>query len=146
MVTFGRVVRDGYLHVADARWNVVRRIHLTTGQQIIVAGNGLVSNGVERYNGDGIPARQAQLRSPVDVAIDSGGKLYIADFGNHRIRLVDKLDGTGTITTVAGWVSRATTATGSRRRRRSSRARRASTSIPRAISTSPTRGITASVG
>ena len=102
MVTFGGVVYNGDLYVADARWNVVRRINLTTGQQIIVAGNGLVGNGVEAYNGDNIPAKQAQLRSPIDVAIDAAGNLYIADFGNHRIRKVDKLDGTGTITTFAG--------------------------------------------
>jgi trimeric autotransporter adhesin len=98
----GGVVRDGYLYIADARWNVVRRIDLFSGQQIVIAGNGLAGNGVEAYNGDNIPATQAQLRSPSDVAIDSAGNLYIADFGNHRVRKVDKLDGTGTITTVVG--------------------------------------------
>jgi trimeric autotransporter adhesin len=102
MAPYAGVVRDGYLYIADGRWNVVRRIDLVSGQQIIIAGNGLAGNGVEAYNGDNIPATQAQLRSPTGVAIDSTGNLYIADFGNHRIRKVDKLDGTGIITTVAG--------------------------------------------
>ncbi len=102
LAPFGGVVHGGYLYLADGRWNVVRRIDLATGEQIVIAGNGLAGNGVEQYNGDNIPATQAQLRSPTDVAIDSNGNLYIADFGNHRIRMVDKLDGTGTITTVAG--------------------------------------------
>ncbi len=102
LAPFGGVILAGHLYLADARWNVIRRIDLATGEQIVVAGNGLAGNGVEQYNGDNIPATQAQLRSPIDVAIDSGGNLYIADFGNHRIRKVDKLDGTGTITTVAG--------------------------------------------
>src|SRR5205085_12506332 len=86
----------------DGRWNVDRRIDLVSGQQIIIAGNGLAGNGVEAYNGDNIPATQAQLRDPTGIAVDSAGNLYIADFGNHRIRKVDKLDGTGIITTVAG--------------------------------------------
>jgi sugar lactone lactonase YvrE len=102
MAPYSGVVRNGYLYIADARWNVIRRIDLISGQQIIIAGNGLAGNGVEGYNGDNIPATQAQLRSPTGVAIDSAGNLYIADFGNHRIRRVDKLDGTGTITTVVG--------------------------------------------
>ena len=102
LAPFGGIVRGGFLYLADARWNVIRRIDLASGQQIVIAGNGLAGNGVEAYNGDNIPATQAQLRSPTDVAIDSSGNLYIADFGNHRIRKVDKLDGTGTITTVAG--------------------------------------------
>ncbi|MFN2467067.1 MAG: hypothetical protein ABR521_02895 [Gaiellaceae bacterium] len=101
-VNWGAVLHAGDLFVADARWNVVRRIDLDTGSEIIVAGNGLAGNGVESYNGDNIPAREAQLRSPLDLAIGPTGSLYIVDFGNLRIRKVDKLDGTGTITTVAG--------------------------------------------
>jgi len=43
-------------------------------------------------------ATSAQLHDPFGVAVDSAGNLYIADFGNNRIRKVSN----GVITTVAG--------------------------------------------
>ena len=52
------------------------------------------------YSGDGGPATAASLSSPFDVAVDAAGNLFIADYGNSRIRRVDA--STGTITTVAG--------------------------------------------
>ena len=68
----------------------------TSPQQTIdtVAGTGRFG-----FSGDGGPATQAQLSYPYGVAVDSAGNVYIADFGNGRIR---KIDSTGTITTIAG--------------------------------------------
>lgn len=51
------------------------------------------------YNGDGIPATQAQLGLAYGVAFDTKGNLYIADLSNQRIREVDSR---GIIHTVAG--------------------------------------------
>jgi sugar lactone lactonase YvrE len=48
--------------------------------------------------GDNGPATSAQLSSPLGVAVDAAGNLYIADTNNNRIR---KVSG-GVITTVAG--------------------------------------------
>ena len=59
----------------------------------------IAGTGEEGFSGDGGPAVQAYLNSPLDVAVDSAGNLYIADLNNNRIR---KVDATGTITTVAG--------------------------------------------
>jgi sugar lactone lactonase YvrE len=42
---------------------------------------------------------KAKLSKPQGITFDSQGNLYIADWGNNRIRKVDKL---GIITTVAG--------------------------------------------
>ena len=50
-------------------------------------------------DGDGGQARDARLRTPLGVALDSDGTLYIADTYNHRIRKVT-ID--GTIRTIAG--------------------------------------------
>jgi uncharacterized protein (TIGR03437 family) len=47
--------------------------------------------------GDSGPATSAQLNSPASIAL-AGGKLYIADANNHRVRVVSG----GTITTFAG--------------------------------------------
>jgi sugar lactone lactonase YvrE len=59
----------------------------------------IAGNGAEGVSGDGGPALQATFTSPTQVAVDRRGNLYIADYGNSRIR---KIDGHGVITTFAG--------------------------------------------
>ena len=53
----------------------------------------------EGYAGDGERATMAALNAPEGVAVDGHGRLFIADTGNHRIRMVDA---DGLISTVAG--------------------------------------------
>jgi uncharacterized protein (TIGR03437 family) len=48
--------------------------------------NTIAGNGTGGYSGDGGPAVSATLSQPGDVAVDSGGNLYIADSLNMRIR------------------------------------------------------------
>ncbi len=50
------------------------------------------------YIGDNGPAIDAQLFVPEAVAVDATGNLYIADFGNSRVRKISN----GVVTTVAG--------------------------------------------
>ena len=52
------------------------------------------------YNGDGIPAVEANLYAPEGICLDSLKNIYIADPGNNRVRKVTK--STGLITTIAG--------------------------------------------
>jgi DNA-binding beta-propeller fold protein YncE len=73
---------DGNLYVVDDVANVVRRIGLD-GTISTVAGTGEVG-----FSGDGGPGTAAMLSSPGDVIFDPVGNLYIADFGNHRIRVL----------------------------------------------------------
>lgn len=92
---------EGNVFIADTGNHRVRKV-ATDGKITTVAGMGGVTLfNLGTYSGDGGPATQAGLSSPRGVAV-AGGKIYIADMGNSRIRMVDKLDGTGTITTVAG--------------------------------------------
>jgi hypothetical protein len=44
--------------------------------------------GVIGFSGDGGPATFAQLNDPRAVTVDSRGNAYIADYGNHAIRMV----------------------------------------------------------
>ncbi len=60
----------------------------------IVAGSGKRGS-----SGDGGPAVEAGLNSPLGVAVTSGGAVYISDTGGHRVRKVAR---NGTISTVAG--------------------------------------------
>jgi len=83
----------GNLYIADAGNNVVRKVD-TAGIITTVAGNDTAG-----YSGDGSAATAAKLDSPVSVATDNNGNLYISDFGNNVIR---KVDDTGAITTYAG--------------------------------------------
>ena len=66
-----------------------------SGTVTVVAGN--LNNG-SGYSGDGGQAVNAQLSSPVNVAVDASGNLYFSDYGNNVVR---KVAG-GVITTVAG--------------------------------------------
>ena len=50
-------------------------------------------------SGDGGPATQASLWQPISLALDSRGRLYIAEFGANRIR---RIDPNGIIQTIAG--------------------------------------------
>ena len=60
----------------------------------------MAGNGAWGFGGDGGPATSASLNSPLGVAVDAAGNVFIADTNNQRIRRVEAA--TGTITTVAG--------------------------------------------
>ncbi len=99
------VDREGNLFIAEAR-----RVRKVSASGIIttVAGGGPLAGSAA----DGGPATNARLSSPIAVALDAAGNLYIADPGanfftgdagddpaDHRIR---KVSPNGIITTIAG--------------------------------------------
>ena len=81
----------GNLYIAEFNSGRIRKV--TNGAITTVAGS-----GTPGFSGDRGSATSAQLNGPEGVAVDSAGNLYIADFGNNRIRKVSN----GVITTVAG--------------------------------------------
>ena len=91
----GSVTADGAgnLYIADTFNERIRKVD-AAGVISTVAGSG------ERgYVGDGGPAAQARLASPLSAAADGAGNLYFVDAGNHCVR---KVDAAGSISTVAG--------------------------------------------
>ena len=78
--------------------NVVRRVS-PDGIITTVAGLGGRGYGKGGYSGDGGPANEAELRCPLDAAIDPSSNLFIADRANSVIRRVDP---SGVISTFAG--------------------------------------------
>ncbi len=81
------------LYIADSKNNVIRKV--TSGGIIST----YAGTGVAGFLGDGGPATAAGLNAPADVALDSLGNLYIADYSNNCIRKV--MPG-GIINTYAG--------------------------------------------
>ena len=73
----------GNLYVADSANHRVRRVDALTGRITTIAGTG--EPGV---SGDGGSALTARLNGPTDVAVDRAGHVYVADYGNYRVRRV----------------------------------------------------------
>jgi DNA-binding beta-propeller fold protein YncE len=87
------VAVDGQnLYIAEQGNHRLRKVDLVSGIITTVAGDGTIG-----VNDGPLPGR---LNQPYGVDVDVQGNLYIADYGNHRLRKVDL--GANTISTVAG--------------------------------------------
>jgi sugar lactone lactonase YvrE len=82
----------GNLYIADTGNHRIRRIIGSTIQTI-------AGNGTQGSDGDGAPALNGFLNAPLDVAVDASGNVYLADTGNHRVRVVNT---SGVINAFAG--------------------------------------------
>jgi sugar lactone lactonase YvrE len=91
------VDRSGNIFIADTVNCVVREVFSSNGHISTVAGDNSLGCG---YSGDGTSATSAQLNLPYDVAVDSSGDIFIADYNNFVIREVSA--STGNISTFAG--------------------------------------------
>jgi sugar lactone lactonase YvrE len=83
----------GNLYIADSGNHCVRKVDVN-GKISTIAGNGNPA-----FSGDGGPAREAELSSPMGVAVDTQGNVYIADTANQRLRGINT---SGVIETIAG--------------------------------------------
>ena len=86
---------SGNIYFADGGNNRIRRIDAGTG--IITT---IIGTGSGAYSGDGGLGISARVYIPRDVMADIYGNLYIADYGNNKIRKY--VIATGIITTLAG--------------------------------------------
>ena len=86
--------KSNNMYITDAGNNKIRKVNIA-GIITTFAGSG---SGV--YSGDGGPAILAGLASPVGIAIDTVGNIYVSTYGDNRIRKISK-DGS-MITTIAG--------------------------------------------
>ena len=92
-ITGFRWDQSGNLFIADTGNHRVREV-TPDGIVRTIAGTGSAA-----FSGDGGPALDAALNTPVAVTPDNQGNLFIVDQGNNRVR---RIDSSGTITTVAG--------------------------------------------
>jgi trimeric autotransporter adhesin len=88
------VDNSGGVYLADAGYYKIRKVD-QNGEQSIVAGNqkfGFV-------DGLGGPEGPASFNTPLGIAVDGGGNVYVADSENNAIRKIDRFLN---VTTLAG--------------------------------------------
>jgi RHS repeat-associated protein len=84
---------DGALYVADNDGHRIRAV-TTDGLIHTVAGTGTAGS-----SGDGGPATQAQINSPLGIVAGADGSLFITEYDGHRVR---RIRPDGRIETIAG--------------------------------------------
>lgn len=89
------------LYACDPGNHRVRKITWTGIWHTLAGGGGTNRTGdaARGFAGDGGPAERSLLDDPQGVAFDEPGNVYIADNGNHRVRMIDT---DGFIHTIAG--------------------------------------------
>eukprot|EP01031_Cornospumella_fuschlensis_P025225 gene25225-30467_t len=95
---------NGYLYFSDSDACRIRRVVLSTNIISTIAGAYFTCS----FSGDTGQATSARLAGPRGLSI-FGNVMFIADFNNHRIRMINL--NTGIITTVAGTGSTGTSLT-----------------------------------
>lgn len=89
------VDNDNNIYIAELGNNIIRFVSASNGKIYTYAG----IKGVFGLSGDGGPARYAKLDQPRGICVDASNNLFIADYKNHRVRVVNPA---GIITTFAG--------------------------------------------
>jgi trimeric autotransporter adhesin len=85
---------DNNLFIADQRLGVIFKVDGKSGIVTRVAGNGEAS-----FQGDGESALNASFRFAGSICLDNADNLLVADYGNCRVRRVER--STGIVRTVA---------------------------------------------
>ncbi len=75
---------DGNVYLSDTSNHRIRKVTATTGVITTIAGN-----GISGLAGDGGAATSASLQFPAGVAVDSAGRVYVADSTSDRIRKIE---------------------------------------------------------
>ena len=84
---------NGNVYIAD---QVNHRVRMVTAAGIMTT---FAGTGTAGYNGDGVLATSTQLNYPCGISADINGNVYIADYNNNRIRMVNSA---GIVSTFAG--------------------------------------------
>jgi sugar lactone lactonase YvrE len=97
------VGNDKTLFVTDGYGRRLLELNLASGRVVLVAGTGVETFPEPGQTaGDGGPASVATFGLALGAAVDPQGNVYVADFFNDAIRMVD--GHTGVISTVAGQI------------------------------------------
>ena len=84
---------DNNLYIADHLNNRIRKVNLSSGIIITIAGTGNLS-----YNGDNAPAINSDIFNPIGICTDDLNNIYVCN--GVKVRKID--NSSGIITTIAG--------------------------------------------
>jgi len=92
---------SGNLYISDTYNQRVRKVITSSGGKITAfAGSSATGSSSGGYSGEGVAATSAELNTPYGLASDTSNNIYVADYGNHRIRKITF--SSNFITTIAG--------------------------------------------
>ena len=84
---------NNVIYIADTNNHCIRKYDINTGIITAIAGTRRAG-----FSGDGGDPKKAQLNAPQDICLDRSGRIFIADTGNNRIRMIEN----DIIKTIAG--------------------------------------------
>jgi DNA-binding beta-propeller fold protein YncE len=91
-----QITLDGRAVIGDSFNNRVRLLDLASGKVSTLAGTGDAG-----FGGDGGPPLQASFSTTMTATLSPDqNRIYVADIGNHRVRMIDPVK--NLVTTVAG--------------------------------------------
>ena len=98
-------LNEPYSVVVDSSGNLFIASENHRIRKVDTSGNigTMAGDGTFGFSGDGGPATSAQLYQPRGVAVDSSGNLFVADWGNHRIRKVEAVAAAVPVPGVSTW-------------------------------------------
>jgi sugar lactone lactonase YvrE len=85
----------GDLYLSELGSNVIRRFDASRGRLDTIAGDGTMG-----FAGDGGPYANARFLWPNSLARDARGVIYLSDFGNQRVRVLNPTRRAVTVATV----------------------------------------------
>ncbi|NDC40974.1 MAG: hypothetical protein EBZ77_05405, partial [Chitinophagia bacterium] len=102
MLPFGVAVdASGNVYISDPTNHVIRKVNGSTGVITRYIGTRVAAGTAG--DGSAATAGTVRLNQPYGITFDNSGNLYIADYGNHNVRVVSAA--TGNISTFAGTAS-----------------------------------------
>jgi streptogramin lyase len=103
LASFAKIGNINTLHVDkigniyfDMQGGFIKKIEKSSGLMYTIIGSGSTT-----FSGDGGPALSANINNPRSITTDTAGNIFIADYGNNRIRKVDA--SSSIINTIAGF-------------------------------------------
>jgi sugar lactone lactonase YvrE len=93
---------DNILYIADSLNHRIRKVEATGIITTVAGGPGCGTSFAGGFGGDDGPGTSSNLYTPTGVYTDTNGRMFIADSGNNRIRVVRNIAGIEIITTFAG--------------------------------------------
>ena len=95
----------GNLYIADTGHHHIRRMDPEGIITTIAGARNILGYAYGGYNGESGPALEVELNSPIGLAVEAAGRIYVTDSQNHRVRVLSRppRPPTGLTATAVSW-------------------------------------------